>query len=129
MAKIAKKTKKTGASTVVKEAFDSLEGQKNAMAQGIVAVSGEVFTKDDTPPEPENLTEFQRGQKQVYLDLLRRLVIPPKSAHKPNPERDLASFELKLSKQQLDRLQQFFEIDVNDIVSDEVQRRFKDISP
>jgi len=124
---MATKTKKRN---IVKEAFNKLEGQTGRVASGIKANQGaEIFTKDRSKPEPEQLTPFDQIKKRVYIDLLLKWISPTKLSAKSTPEQDKGMLVKKMEKQTLPDLSRFFELELPVEIQVQIQNKYRDLSP
>jgi hypothetical protein len=118
-----------GPASVIKEAFESLDGTKGEVSAGAVARSGEVVMRDDSSQPKERLDPEQKIEKGVYIDLLKRWVTPDSLGKKSTPEQDMEVFVSKINKTPLEGLKRFFEFDLPLEVRDAIQARYRDISP
>ncbi|MBW2672501.1 MAG: hypothetical protein JRD89_03675 [Deltaproteobacteria bacterium] len=127
------KTKKSalkGPASVIREAFNSLDGTKGEIRSGAVARNGgDVYTRDDRSQPRETLTPNEQIEKGVYIDLLKRWVTPDSLGKKSTAEEDMEVFVTKISRTPLEDLKGFFEFDLPLEVREAIQARYRDISP
>lgn len=130
MAKLpARQPQKADQRAVVKEAFESLNGDVGTEVAGIVSRNGPVFTKErHTEPQPE-LTHDEQIEKRTLIKLLDQWVVPAQADTKPDAERDRNLFRRKLEAQPLSGLWRFFDVQIPGDIIDRIQQRYRDISP